>query len=191
MSENNTKWIDCYNRHLKGYLSSSIARATFQQDSETRALEILMYDRVFSDCRVFCSIGLTHYVQEVQNIAEVILVADDGWEDIPYILANALFYTVQSRMKIGWGMVVGGVEVIAPLFASEFGKTALYFTNPNSFPEEFRHISCQSKIGNLFQSFFISPEERKFFEQHGAYKFEEILEEKSIDPFDLKRPSCV
>lgn len=191
MSEKETKWINCYTKHLNEYLGPSIARTTFQQNSVAPPLQVLTYDQVFSDCRVFCSLGLTHYIQEVQNTTEVILVTDDGWNDIPYILANALFYIVQTRMKIGWGMVVGGVEVIAPSFASEFGKTALYFTNPNSFPEKFGHISCQPEKGKLFQTFFISPEERKFFRQYGAYKFEEMLEEKSVDPFDLKRPSCV
>lgn len=119
------QWIKCYQQHLERYLESAIRSQTFQQEAGTSTIEILMYDQLFTGCRTFCSLGLTHYRQEVENIAEVILATDDGWDDIPYIFANALFYIVQAKMKIGWGMVIGGIDTIAPHFARKFGKMAL------------------------------------------------------------------
>lgn len=49
----------------------------------------------------------------------------------------------------------------------------------------------ETSEGHVYLSFFISRKEHEFFEARGAETFEDILENKDIDPFTLKRVSMI
>ncbi len=129
-------WGASYYDHLERLFRSPISRETFSQEPDEPTIQVLAYDRVFPRCRVFASLGLSHYARQVGRVAEVYLAVDDGWTEAGAILANALFYVIQNELPIGWGMAVGGVGAVTPAFAQQFAKTALYFTNPFGLPRQ-------------------------------------------------------
>jgi hypothetical protein len=125
------------------------------------------------------------------GVAEVCLPVDDGWDDVPYILASALFFMAKNRMSVGWGVSIGGIEQISPQFANNFNKSAIYFTNVFDLPNDFGKVKCDNGTGSVYLAMFISETERAFFKQNGAEKFETLLEDKHVDPFALSRLSSI
>lgn len=62
----------------------------------------------------------------------------------------------------------------------------------NAFPEEYS-IACtdsNENDGKLLLAFFISESEYDFA-KYGAEKFEDLLEEEDMDPFNFSRASVV
>lgn len=187
----NVNWGECYYDHYAKFLGTPVERQVFRKDDQSPSIQILAYDGVFKGCRVFCSLGLTHYSSEVSAVGEVVLPLDAGWEDVPSLLANVLFYIVQKPMSLGWGMSISGIDNISPEFTRAFNKTALYFTTPYGFPQDFNRVDCQTGVGDMYLAFFISASEHAFFTTHGAEQFENLLEVHNVDPFTLQRPTCV
>ena len=187
----NMNWGECYYDHYTRFLDHLLDRKIFRQNNNLPSVQILSYDKVFKDCQVFCSLGLSHYSSDIGGVAEVCLPVDDGWKDVPYVLANALFFMVQNGMTMGWGLSISGIERISTQFANNFNKAAIYFTNVFGLPEEFSKVKCGDGTGKMYLAIFISEAEHRFFKQHGAEAFEELLDVKKVDPFSLQRSSCV
>src|SRR5947209_16337544 len=99
-------WGECYFDHYETFFSELTDRSIFEQDPESPSIQVLAYDQVFPDCRVFASLGLSHYAQELGKVGEVVVPVDDGWNDVPTLLANALFYMIQNRISLGWGIAI-------------------------------------------------------------------------------------
>lgn len=140
---------------------------------------------------VYASLGLTHFADIVGATAEVILCSDPRDDRIPYILASCLYYLVNHQMECGWGMVVGGIENIAPMFVSETDKTSFYFGLPSILPPPVRQIVAGRDRGDLFVVTPISAAEHQLFTDKGARELEAALEASRLDPFILGRPSAV
>ncbi len=184
-------WGASYYDHLERLFRSPISRETFSQEPDEPTIQVLAYDRVFPRCRVFASLGLSHYARQVGRVAEVYLAVDDGWTEAGAILANALFYVIQNELPIGWGMAVGGVGAVTPAFAQQFAKTALYFTNPFGLPPGAADVYADGERGSLYLALFISEPEYQAFLREGAEGFERILQSRRVDPYALARPSAV
>jgi antitoxin YqcF len=184
-------WGDCYYDHFERYFGKPTDRQVFERDKESPSIQILAYEGVFKSCVVFCSLGLSHYSNEIGRISEVYLVVDDAFHVIPNLLANTLFYMVNEQKKIGWGLSIRGMENLQPEFSARYQKSALYFTNPFGLPAEFGQVQCSGNIGAVYTCFPISAEEHDLFLKVGAHGFEDILEQRSIDPFTIARPSSV
>ena len=184
-------WGTCYYDHFVNYLGSPIARHIFEQNKNDPTIQILAFDGVFESCRVFCSLGLTHYIPEMNLAAEVYVAVDDAWQEVPYVLANTLFFMIQRRMQLGWGISISGIRNILPSFVEKFDKSALYLTTPFNLPDAFNHVSCDQEEGFIYLGVFISREEEVFFRNQGAKALEQIFAEKEIDPFHLRRLSCI
>src|SRR6516225_8421298 len=107
----------------------------FEQDQFSTPLRLVTYDRAYREYRVFATIGLTEYADELQVRGEVIVLADDAQKDIPFLLVNAVFYMIGKHIPLTSKHCIGGVDVLLPSFAEQFGKSALYFTVATGFPE--------------------------------------------------------
>jgi hypothetical protein len=184
-------WGECYYDHFTGYLGHPIAREVFEHGMREPSIQVLAYDNVFDNCRCFCSLGLTHYAKQVHGPVEVFLPIDDGWQDVPYVLANALFFMVQNTITMERGTHITGVANILPNFAAAFGKTALYFTIPYGLPDSFGQVACGKAMGRVYLACFISASESIFLDEYGVEAFETMLETQDIDLFNLRRHSCV
>ncbi|NOK62706.1 MAG: suppressor of fused domain protein [Chloroflexi bacterium AL-W] len=184
-------WGTCYYDHFVNYLGSPVDRHTFEQNKNDLTIQILAFDGVFEACRVFCLLGLSHYTSELNALGEVYMVLDDGWEEVPYLLANALFFMVQQKMQLGWGISIDGIRNISPSLAQTFDKSALYLTTPFNLPDTFKHVSGAQKTGDMYLGVCISREEEAFLKDREAEALESVCAEKNIDPFSLRRVSCV
>jgi hypothetical protein len=183
----------CYFDHFVLHLGSEpIDHQVFcPEDEGAQCIQILTFDNVFSGCRAFCSLGLSLYEDAVANLAEVILPASVGWAHIPFLLANALFYMVENRLVLHRGTAVSGIKNISPEFAQQFGKQAIYFAQPFGLSEGFGELICNSKLGRVYLACLISLSEYQYLQDKGTDQFEELLERRQVDIFDIGRPSCV
>jgi hypothetical protein len=182
---------DLYYDHFEEFFGHPMNRRIFKQGEHQSAIQILEYDGVFKGCRVLCSLGLSHYIEEVGGIYEVYLPVDDGWDSAPTILANTLFACIQQSLPLGRGACMGGIENVSPDFARAFEKAAIYFTYPYGLPPAFGRISYEDSIGLVLLGMFISSREREFFLDRGAEEFESLIESQEVDPVHLRRRSAV
>ena len=160
-------------------------------DQTSPSIQLLAYDGVFTGCRVYTSLGLSHYSSELGGVNEIVVAVDDLVQDVPHVVANALFYLVKNRLKLGWGVAVDGIEYIRPSFARKYQKNALYFTRLFDLPSECASVKSENGCGALLSAFFISKPEFDFFAKHGAERFESLLENQSLDPYHLARMSIL
>ncbi|MGL6077094.1 MAG: suppressor of fused domain protein [Fimbriiglobus sp.] len=183
-------WGEAYLDHYERCFGDFTKREVFQPHQEGPVIQVLSYDNVMRGCRVYASIGLTHYSGEVGSIGEA-LVCTSPSDDWPVILASSLFYLVQSRMDLGWGMVVGGVDAVAPFFCGKYDKSALYFSLPTLFPEHVRVVRRGHLTGMLYLVTPITTAERAYFTKYGAAEFEQLLARSGVDILEIDRPSSI
>lgn len=183
------EWGACYFDHFVRFLGPPAGRTVFEQNSASPSIQILSFDNVFADCRVFATLGLSHYSAELGNVGEVFAPVDNCWNDLPAVLANALFYMVQHNLRLGSGIAIEGIRSIHPQFALKSQKAALYLTNPFGMPIGFETVSCGSETGRIYLGFLLSEAEMQYFSQNGADAFESLIESKNVDPYHLKRAS--
>lgn len=184
-------WGEHYYDHYSHFFREPIEVRRFSPVDLGPRIQVLAYDTVFRNCRVFASLGLSHYAPELHCVAEVVLPVNDAWELVPSLLANALFELVQQRLQLGWGMAVCGLEKLSPDFVASCGKSALYFTKPFDLPDDFPIVACEGQVGQVLLAMFVSSAEYEYFHQHGAEQLEQLLESEGVDPYNLTRPSIV
>jgi len=184
---------ELYYDHYYKFLREPVDREVFRNNHEVPSIQILKYDNVFEECMVYTTVGLTKYEEIIGDIVEVAMVVDEAFDSVAYLLANALFYCLGNQMEIGRGVAISGIENIDESFAKKYNKNAIYFTEPYSFPEEFIDVptKCEEKDGKVLLAFYISQSEYEYFVTNGTEKFENLLEEKDVDPFHLSRESIV
>jgi hypothetical protein len=190
----NTFWDRCYLEHYQRFFGKPFDRQTFRPDADGPPLEILIYDQRYPDYRVFASRGLTAYEDSTKQLAEVILISDQEWKEMPLILVNALFFIARSGIALEPGFAIGGVDKLAPRLAEKFGKTALYFNvvaPADKFPPGFEVVRCGEDLGLIYQAIFIAPDEHDLIRRRGVDAFEERLRPQQADLRQLARPSCV
>ena len=187
-------WGQCYMNHFKSYFGDPVAKRDFGQNTTSPPIRILTFDDVFEGCQVFCSLGFAQYAEVVGTVSEALIAVDDGWDDVPTLLANALFGIVQHSMHFGAGVVIQGLENIQPQFADVYQKTGLFFTTTytiSTLPESIGQVACNGNQGGLHAGYFISPEEILYWETHKSARFEKLLGEEKIDLLHLRRQSVV
>ncbi len=186
-------WGSAYFEHLSRWFKQPTARSVFSGERVAGSMQVLVYDKVFRGCLTFVSLGLSRYPKEIGLRAELFVPADAGWEFIPEVLSNVLFYVVESRLQLGPGIAVSGISAVKPEFAKRFGKEALYFTEPFGVPEDVARVRPavrgSDEEGTLLMGTFISEAEFDYLEEHGEEALERAFHEKGVDPFAVARPS--
>jgi hypothetical protein len=186
-----TSWAECYRRYFTRYFGKPYDWETFRQDEGSPPLQIAVHDLVAKNRRLFTSLGLTAYAAEVQELAEVVLMTDAAWKEVPFLLANALFFMARRRIRLQPRLVIGGVGMLSPEFADQYDKEGLYFRPALSLPEVARTVECDGQIGLVYEALFVSSAEQSYIQRLGGQAFEEKLTEQAADPNSLLRPSCV
>jgi hypothetical protein len=189
-----TFWDRCYDAHFTRYFGKPFDRETYRRDPDSPPLQVVTYDQPYPRYRVYTSLGLTAYETEVRELAEAMLLADAGGRQVPFLFVNALFFIIQQRIPLASKFAVGGVDRLAPDFASQFNKVALYFqvvTPADEFPEGFEEVDIDGDVGLIYQGLFVSEEEHDFLKRHGGKAFEEKLRAQDADLCSLMRPPCV
>jgi hypothetical protein len=184
-----TAWDACYLRHFQSYLGKPYDVQAYRLDADTPPLRVATYDQAYPKYRVYASVGMTAYAAAVRETAEVILLADAGWKDVPFLFVNALFYVAREQIPLASRFAIGGVAALKPDFADRFDKAAIFFTVADGFPEGFEQVACDDQIGLVFQGLFISEAEHDFLRRRGPQELERRLRAQDEDPCSLFRPS--
>ncbi len=184
-------WADLYRHHFVQYFGKPFDVQRFQKDNDSPPLHLAIFDRAYPNYRIFASLGLTNYRDDVQDLGEVILLADGAWDEVPVLFVNSLFYMIERRIALGSRLVIGGIDKLNPGFADYFHKEALYYTVADGFPEGFERLAWDHEVGLVYQAIFISASELDFIKRQGAAAFEERFRAQDADLCSLRRPPCV
>ena len=154
-------------------------------------LQVLAYDGIFKGCRVFATLGLTHFRDRLGSIVEVVAVEDDGLAEVPGVLGSACLYLATEGQGFARGHAMSGLENIDARFAQKFQKSAIYFCGLQGFPTEFSTVRAGPDHGVVTAAVFITATEFKALGALGSKRFERVLAEQRVDPFALARKSAV
>jgi len=178
---------ECILMHYERFLREPMGRAVFESQAFDFSLQVLEYNNVFEQCRVFASFGLSHFARQLGGAIEVVVPVDQGWEIMASVLANVLFRMVELEMQVGVGTRVSGIEKVFPGFASAFGKSAFYLTDPYDFPPPFAAPHCEMQDVRIYLGVFITDAEFEIINRNGINFLEEMFESQKIDPYVLRR----
>jgi len=185
-------WGECYLSHYERFLTPPISHQVFRGSPDKPAvIQILSHERVFDQCTVFSTMGVSRYHIELGKRSELVFPVDDGKLETPQILANVAFELVRGKVRIGRGIAVDGLGEMNPQFASKFDREAVYITTPGLFPREFNTVKCGDETGYMYLALYIARSEFQYFMDKGADRFEEALMRASVDPFELRRRKVV
>lgn len=175
--------------HYRKYLGVPIRTDVFEPLEPGPKIQILSYEKVFEGCIAFSTFGASHYAEELGHRVELFVVADDGFEQIPYILASLVFRAVETRLDMRRGARICGIESVDSEFERRFAKNAIYFTVPFFLPEAFAKVYSAGAEVSVLQGIFVDRKEFSLVGQIGVDAFEERMEQASIDPFAISRTS--
>ena len=116
------------------------------------------------------------------------MTADDDLDKCADILVKSVYCMLQNNIRIGAGILLGGIDDIAKGFSEKHGKSELYITEAGILPEEFAYADCGCYF---YMAFLISEKEADYIRQNGCDAFEELLAESEADVIDINRPSIV
>lgn len=142
----------------------------------------------------YATIGLSDYPmyddceeEEFPVRLEIISVGNSNIDWFPNILATCAFYLMQE----GWLYSPGSVlKNIANTYESDIQFKHIYFTNPFLW-EELKVLELETKKIAWLLCILISDSECNYREQNGSEKFENLLQEKGADVFNLERDSVL
>lgn len=181
------RYLDHYERFFR---SEPTAAAMFPDEASGSSIQILTFDGVFKGCRLFATLGATHFQRELGGAWEVVCCVDACFESVPALLANAVLFAASKHRSLGERRAIGSLEQLDPDFVRTTGKSALYFSGVHSLPPEFVELT-DTPGARMRGAIFISAAEAELNEREGWERFEERLEAADVDPFDVRRPSAV
>jgi hypothetical protein len=186
-------WERCYYQHFMSYFGKPFDLATYAPGDDRPPLRLLTHDQAYPGYRLYASLGMTGYADDVKDLAEVILLADAGHDQVPFLFVNALYFITRQHIPLTRPFAVGGIERLAPEFAEQFGKAALFVDAADGFGEQFGEVPCEGELGHVYQGIFISEAEHDYLKRHGADDFRERYraQGESADLCSLYRPSVV
>lgn len=153
-------------------------------ESDQYSIQMLAFPRVFRDCVVFCSLGLSNYQQGY----EVYSVSDSAFAEVSGVIASSLLHLLSTNTDICRGTVFRDTSAFSLAVAAKYQKAALYFTDSHLLPDDFRTTSLG---GNILQAIFISGAEDHYITSYGWSRFESRLQDLDVDVFNLSRPSII
>jgi hypothetical protein len=178
--------------HVTRFFRDPVVVTRFELPHLRYALQILGFDRVYARCRVHVSLGLSRYADVVGHTAEVYVPAEGFDDELPEVVAAALFRLVTNHRRIERGIAIPFGDVVRK-FAEATNKSSLYITNPFGLPDDFSVVrsTTEKKSAHMFLGLLITTAEQRLIDSEGHQAFEGVLESRGIDPFDIARPSVV
>ncbi len=186
-------WNRCYYNHFTAHFGKPFDHAVYRPGDDSPPLQLVTYDQRYPGYRVYASLGLNAYADRVRDRAEVILLANAGHQDVPFLFVNALYFIARQGIPLTTPFAIGGIDRLAPAFAAQFDKEALYFNHADGFGEGFDAVPCAGEEGHVYQALFVSAAEHDYLKRHGVEAFEEKYRAQTdqADLCSLFRPSSV
>ncbi|MCR5738166.1 MAG: suppressor of fused domain protein [Eubacterium sp.] len=118
---------------------------------------------------------------------EFIGVCDSDFKEFPNIIASCAFDIIKNNYSCRPGMInINAVEQ----YYDGLEMRHIYYTAP-SYWENLQGIELDGHIVNWLFAIPISDSELEYLEKYGDQAFEELLEEKNTEVFDIYRDSVV
>jgi hypothetical protein len=181
------RYLDHYERFFR---SEPAEAPVFRGERGSPSIQVLSFDRVFKGCRVFATLGASHYQAELGGPWEIVCVVDAHFASVPLLLANAIQHAAAERLSLADRRTIGSLEKLDPAFVGATGKSAIYISTVHGLPPEFSEIADTPGV-KLRGAFFISADETRYLATNGWERFEERLEAGEVDPFSVCRPSAL
>jgi hypothetical protein len=187
-----TNWGEIFYDHYVSHFRDPVGRAIVQHQDVPGVLQVLVFKGVLPDRLLFASLGLSRYAYAVKTRAEVVLAADQGFDDVPGILSEVLYHLVASQRELQPGIAVGGLPEVSPAFAQTYDKEALYLSAPRGLPEAALTVrSPQGEEARLLMGSFLSAREFDFHGEKGAQELEQLFQARAVDLSAVGRPSVL
>jgi len=178
-------------------------RNTFGANPNTRIINYLNEDEStsipilscpespYKDLTAYATVGLSDYPMYQDNKefdvrVEIVGVCDSSIEWFPNILSTSAFYVIQK----GWLCCPGAVlKNVVNMYDSSTELKHIYFTSPFLWQEQLKTLQLETKKVAWLLSILVTDAEYNYIKQHGADKFEDLLEESDADVFNIARHS--
>ncbi len=186
-----SNWGEKFYEHYEHFFRNPVNQNVFSQGEGLPKIQILQFDKVFSGCKVFASLGLSHYANEIGNVGELYFPVEGAESSIARtLLANSIFYLVQNKIQFGRGISIRFDKLLFE-FSEKTNKVSFYITQSFDLPDEFDEVSLGDETGYMMIGILISENEHDYFVEHGADKFESMIEEAEVDVYDIYRKSAI
>ena len=183
---------ETYLDHYQRFLNEGDGRyARFEQDGAN--IQVIDYQNAMADTHVLASLGLTHYQDYLRDVVEVVVPVSEISEVVMEGVMASLSFLLQVKTPIEGVSYLRHLHRSVPEFFERYGKSAIAFTPPFPFPDEFARVRLEpsGRWGKVWMGFFLSEAEVQFIEQEGFDALSTLFEEKEIDVIDLHRASVV
>ena len=174
--------------HYVHFLGKPVARKVYRAEGFDKSVQVLQFANVFSGCTTFATLGVGRLLAAYSaDFVEVVMVVDESEQEAERLLVDTLFAMLQRQLPIREGISVGGPAGVPGSASKDTLKVAFYFTEPVPFPPAFRAPNLESRVVLALP---ITAAEHEFVKAYGGAAFEERLEAKGIDPFEIRRTSA-
>ncbi|MGO8672313.1 MAG: hypothetical protein ACLQVD_13230 [Capsulimonadaceae bacterium] len=213
--------VDRYLDHFARYLGEPDRAALFSVADGLPPIRILSYNNVIAGCRVFASLGLSAYLPEGASCEVICPVDTGWDEMPAILADGLFHFVGRAHsaseeanpcgaqclgsfdedesggddvsratdFHLQRGMAVDGVG--RGSLDRQFGKTAIYLTDPFEMPEEFAFVEDRGRQGRVYLVICLSQSEYEYLIANDCEHLEDRLEECGVDPYDIRRKSCV
>lgn len=181
-----------YLDHYTRYLGEPSSRSSFHPAQQGGSIQLLDYAHIMADAHVLATLGLTHYHQALRERVEVVIPTSVLDELVLEAVAASLSFLLRLEVPIEGVTYLRHLHRSVPAFFERYEKSALAFTAPYPFPDDFGIVRLSpSGSGKVWMGFFLSEAEVQLIEHEGFDAFLTLLEAQDVDVIDLTRPSLV
>jgi antitoxin YqcF len=165
----------------------------YLDDPEKLSVDIMScVDRPSQGITSYATLGLSDFPMfqdenEFHVRLELLAACNTGVEWFPNMLASTAFYI----MRTGWLCHPGAVlQNAIHQYAPDLRIQHLYFTAPFLWEDKLKTVQLDTKKVAWLLSVPITNAEYEYCKKNGDDNFEELLERKQVDIFDIKRSSA-
>jgi hypothetical protein len=178
-------YIDQFGEPLEGHNE-------IQRDEASPVVSVMTFNGFSPGARIFATIGLCQFDEELGQSAEFVLTADDALDDAMAGLVQVVSFLVDQGVPITIGDTFFIPETLGRI-SSHFGKVALYTTFGRYLlgGGDLIHCGTDDHVV-IYQLLLISAPEREFLLQtQDPREFERRLASAEIVPASVGRPSAI
>ncbi len=166
----------------------------YWDEKEENSLDILeVIDPIDQNVKFYCTLGLSDFENNIdfndgtRNIPiEILMSGNEIYEKIPNILSTCGFYLAKNKWNCQPNTVF---KDQIRMYYENTDMEHILFTAPFLWSDKLAPLELEHKTVNWLFAVPISDKELIYKEQLGTEALLDLLEQKGIDIFDLKRKS--
>ena len=184
---------EAYLNHYKRYLGDTDPGMHMIFRHNGAAVQVSDYPGAMRGTHVLTSLGLTHYQDVLRDVIEVVVPISELDEVVMEAVTTSLSFLLHLKVPVEGVSYLRHLHRSVPAFFERYGKSALAFTDPYPFPDEFARLRLEpsGRLGKIWMGFFVAEAEVQFIEREGFDAFTTLLEEQCVDVMELTRLSIL